>query len=126
MVKRFTYKRAAQLAPMLDIHFSLIDQVRAKFEGMHAMEIDVEKFVRLLKDDFSVEEVEARELFRAFDIDSNGTLSVAEVVVGLARHAQGDEDDRARLVFDAFDADKRGSLDLGEMTRLFKATKVSG
>jgi Ca2+-binding EF-hand superfamily protein len=60
----------------------------------------------------------AQRYFRGFDKDNSGSLSLEEVVLGLATLTQGGIRARLRLAFEAFDDDKNGYVDVNELTRL--------
>ena len=57
-------------------------------------------------------------MFRAFDIDNSGTLSLQEIAIGLGKLMDGDSDDILHVVFRAYDLDHSDSLDFMEITNM--------
>jgi Ca2+-binding EF-hand superfamily protein len=89
--------RAVQLAASnhgIRLNRGLMDKLYAFFAERRRNEINVEEFVACMESVMQVPEVSARPLFRALDKDSSGTLSLAEMCVGLATLVEGTEEVR--------------------------------
>jgi Ca2+-binding EF-hand superfamily protein len=62
----------------------------------------------------------ASDIFRSFDTDHNGTLSLTEISIGFAKLMNSNYDERLELIFKAYDRDHNGVLDLEELIDMIR------
>jgi Ca2+-binding EF-hand superfamily protein len=107
----------------IKINANFMSEVYTFFESKQKSEIDIEDFVMFMRETLGVSEGATRPLFRAFDTDSSGTLSLSEIAIGLALLVEGSEDDRIIAAFNSYDADRSGNLDYEELSNLVSVVK---
>jgi hypothetical protein len=110
-IRRLTYDHNVK------IDLGMMENFYKYFEAKRKVEIDLPLFVEAMTA-VSVPEVFAVDMFRAFDIDKSGTLSLKEIAVGLGKLMDGDQDDILHIVFRAYDLDNSDSLDFAEVVHM--------
>lgn len=93
------------------------------FNARGTSAINIEDFVEFMNVKLSVADAKARPLFRMFDTDNSGNLTLSEIAIGLAILVEGSDDDRIIAAFNAYDADKSGQLDFEEVVNLVCVVK---
>jgi len=68
----------------------------------------------LLKDDKDFMEVLCKNLFMAFDVDGNGSISFDELCASIFYLLEGTSDDTLRMRFRSIDIDRSGYIDMKE------------
>eukprot|EP00736_Rhodelphis_marinus_P000572 Rmarinus@m.929 len=66
-------------------------------------------------------DVQAKELFRVFDVDRNGKISFSEMVLGLSVLWGGSNEARLRMLFNVYDKDGSGFIDKSEFLSLVQS-----
>jgi len=61
------------------------------------------------------------ELFRAYDVDNNGTIDFREFIVGLGASQHAGDDQKLKLAFQVFDADGSGFISNSELHALIRS-----
>ncbi len=107
----------------IKINPTVMGEVYTFFQAQNKSEIDVEQFVLFMREKLGIPDMAARPLFRSFDTDSSGTLSLTEIALGLALLVEGSADDRVIAAFNAYDADRSGSLDYEEILNMVRVVK---
>uniref|UniRef100_A0A0G4FHK8 EF-hand domain-containing protein n=1 Tax=Chromera velia CCMP2878 TaxID=1169474 RepID=A0A0G4FHK8_9ALVE len=80
--------------------------------------IDLEEFSSALG--MEVNEL-SRQLFRSFDVNSDGVLNFREFLQGLSIMVLGSEKERLRLAFNIYDIDRDGSISRDELYSLCRS-----
>jgi Ca2+-binding EF-hand superfamily protein len=89
------------MASGVTIHQGLFEDFYSYFKEKDRSEIDVDLFIEcatLLKIPID----EARNMFRAFDADNSGSLSIIEITVGFAKIFSGSLEDKLLMAFNAY------------------------
>jgi Ca2+-binding EF-hand superfamily protein len=63
-------------------------------------------------------------IFKSFDSDNDGVLTVNEILVGFAVITKGDVDRRLEYIFNIYDSDKNGELTIDEIKYGFKGVFI--
>ena len=63
-------------------------------------------------------------IFKSFDSDNDGVLTVNEILVGFAVITKGDIDKRLEYIFNIYDSDKNGYLTIEEIKDGFKGVFI--
>merc|ERR1719316_100260 len=67
----------------------------------------------------------SRAIFRLFDMDGNGTVSLKEFIVVLSKYTSSSKTEKLKFAFMMFDEDGSGFIDRGELKKIMQANFVS-
>jgi hypothetical protein len=97
------------------INKKLMEAFHTHMQTHSLVELNMIQFSECVAQINGMPAADAEKLFKAFDNDNSGNLSLKEITIGFARMMDGDEDERLALAFSAYDVDGSNSLDVEEV-----------
>lgn len=103
-----------------------IKEVFKKLSDDHSTyKIDEEQFLKYIKENTTISEDEAKEMFIAIDSDQNGTIEYQELINALSDKKKLLTKNNLQEAFDFFDTDKSGTISWGEINQVISGGKNS-
>lgn len=88
----------------------MLNKLVSHFQSHNYVELNENQFCDTWKSIIGTDDektlADAKSLFRAFDIDKNGGLSVQEILIGLTKLMKGTDDEKIVIAFNAYDLGK--------------------
>ena len=103
-----------------------IKEVFKKLSNDHTTyKIDKEQFLKYIKENTTINEDEADQMFIAIDSDQNGTIEYQELINALSDKKKLLTKSNLQEAFDFFDTDKSGTISWGEINQVISGGKDS-
>ena len=93
------------------------DEFRTQFPAGHITELDLERMFSGRYPAGNAQEY-ARNVFRAFDVDGDGSINFREYVTSLSTVMRGDVDEKLHWAFSVYDVDGNGWVTRDDVRQL--------